>query len=117
MKQKKLGYSTVALSKRKAIKRDVKEKHGQFVADRVSDRISKVLSDLKKFPEMGVSMREQYDLDCDYYILFIEQNYFIYRIMDDMIMILEIFNEKENFMYQFFGVVTTSQETIDYWNE
>ena len=48
MKPKKLGYSTVALSKRKAIKRDVKNKHGQFVADRISDRISKVLSDLKK---------------------------------------------------------------------
>ena len=37
----------------KAIKRDVKTKHGQFVADRVSHRIGKVLSDLKKFPEMG----------------------------------------------------------------
>ena len=117
MKPKKLGYSTVALSKRKEIKRDVKIKHGQFVADRISDRISKVLSDLKKFPEMGISMREQYDLDCDYYMLFIEHNYFIYRIMDDMIMILEIFNEKEDFMYQLFGIVTTSQETIDYWNE
>lgn len=92
-------------------------KHGQYVADRVSNRISKVLSDLKKFPEMGGSMREQYDLDCDYYMLFIEHNYFIYRIMDDMIMILEIFNEKEDFMYQLFGIVTTSQETIDYWNE
>lgn len=30
-------------------------------------------------------------------------------------MILEIFNEKEDFMRQMFGVVTTSQETIDYW--
>ena len=117
MKQKKLGYSTVALSKRKAIKRDVKTKHGQFVADRVSNRISKVLSDLKKFPEMGVSMREQYDLDCDYYMIIIEHNYFIYRIMEDMIMILEIFNEKEDFMYHLFGIVTASQETIDYWNE
>ncbi len=37
--------------------------------------------------------------------------------MDNMIMILEIFNEKEDFMYQLFGIVTTSQETIDYWNE
>lgn len=45
---------------------------------------------------MGISMREQYDLDCDYYMFFVEKNYFIYRILDDMIMILEIFNEKED---------------------
>ena len=37
--------------------------------------------------------------------------------MDDKIIILEIFNEKEDFMYQMFGIVTISQETIDYWNE
>lgn len=27
------------------------------------------------------------------------------------------FNEKEDFMRQMFGIVTTSQETIDYWGE
>ena len=67
-------------------------------------------------------MREKYDLDCDYYMLFIEHNYFIYRILEDMIMILmimilEIFNEKEDFMYQLFGIVTTSQDTLDHWGE
>jgi hypothetical protein len=34
-----------------------------------------------------------------------------------MIMILEIFNEKEDFMYQMFGISTTSKETLDYWGE
>ena len=117
MKPMKIAYSSVALSKRKAIKRSIKEKHGQVVADRVSSNISKRISELKEFPEMGISMRKKYDLDCEYYMLFVEHNYFIYRIMDDMIMILEIFNEKEDFMYQLFGIVTTSQETIDYWGE
>ena len=62
-------------------------------------------------------MRKQYGLKCDYYILFIEHNYFVYHIMEDMVMILEIFNEKEDFMYQMFGIVTTNQETIEYWGE
>ena len=117
MKLRKIVYSAIALSKRKAIKREVKDKHGQTVADRVAKHISEALSELKKFPEMGISMREQYDLDCDYYMFYIEKNYFVYRILDDMIMILEIFNEKEDFMYQLLGIVTTSQETIDYWGE
>ncbi len=62
-------------------------------------------------------MRDKYDLDCDYYMLFGEHNYFIYRILDEIILILEIFNEKEDFMYQLFGVITTSQDTLDYLGE
>lgn len=114
---RKLVYSPIALSKRKKIKREVKERYGKGKADSVSNHISKVLADLKKFPDMGTSMREKYDLDCDYYVLFIAPNYFIYCILDDSIMILEIFNEKEDFMFQLFGIVTISQETLDYWKE
>ena len=50
-------------------------------------------------------------------MLFVEHNYIIYRVFDDLILILEIFNEKEDFMYQLFGVISTSQETLDYWDE
>ena len=76
MKWRKIAYSAIALSKRRAIKRVVKEKHGQYVADRVSKHISEALSRLKNFPELRISMREQYDLDCDYYMLFVEKNMF-----------------------------------------
>lgn len=117
MKRKKITYSAIAISKRKAIKREIKKKHGQVVADKISNYISKAVAELKQFPEMGISMREKYGLDCDYYMLFVEHNYYIYRIVEDMVLILEIFNEKEDFMYQLFGIITTSQETIDYWGE
>lgn len=117
MKQRKLVYSAIALSKRKAIKKEIKERYGQERADKFSNHISKILSELKKYPEMGTSIREKYDLDCDYYMLFVEHNYFIYRTTDEMIVILEIFHEREDFIYQMFGIVTTSQETLDYWGE
>ena len=117
MMQRKIAYSEIALSKRKAIKKDIKEKYGKERADIFSKHISKSIAELKKFPELGVSLKEKYDLECDYYMLFIEHNYFIYRILEDMILILEIFNEKEDFMYQLFGIVTTSQDTLDYWGE
>lgn len=41
----------------------------------------------------------------------------IYRILDGLILILEIFNEKEDFRYQLFGVSTISQDMLDYWSE
>lgn len=111
MIQRKIVYSQTALDKRKAIKQEIKEKYGQGHADKFSRNISKTIAGLKEFPEMGVSLRKKYVLDCDYYMLFIEHNYFIYRIMEDMIMILEIFNEREDFMYQLFGIVTATQDT------
>ncbi len=115
--RRKIVYSEMALSKRKKIKKEIKDLYGQERANRFSAHVSAVISNLKEYPKMGVSMRDRYDLDCDYYMLLIEQNYFIYRIWDDKIIILEIFNEREDFMYQMFGIVTTSQETEDYWGE
>lgn len=117
MTQRRIVYSEIALSKRKAIKKSIKDNYGKERADKFSAHISKTIAELKQFPDMGTSMREKYNLDCDYYMLFIEHNYFIYRIMDEMILILEIFNEREDFMQQMFGIVTTSQETLDYWGE
>lgn len=117
MKRRRIAYSEIALSKRKAVKKDIKERYGKERADIFSEHISKSIAELKKFPELGVPLKEKYDLNCDYYMLFVEHNYFIYRILDDVILILEIFNEKEDFMYQLFGVVTTSQDTLDYWDE
>lgn len=115
--QRKIVYSKIALSKRKAIKKKIKDFYGKEKADKFSDHVSKTLAELKRFPDMGVSIRAKYDLDCDYYMMFIEHNYFIYRITDEMILILEIFNEKEDFLRQMFGIVTTTQDTLDYWKE
>ncbi len=117
MIQKKVLYSEIALKKRKAIKKDIKDRYGKERADKFSEHISKTIAKLKQFPEMGSSMRNKYGLDCDYYVIFIEHNYFIYRITDEMILILEIFNEREDFMRQMFCIVTTPQETLDYWGE
>lgn len=117
MKQRKIVYSQVALTKRKIIKKDIKEKYGEEKANKFSNHVTRVLAELKKYPQMGSSIREKYGSECEYYILFVEHNYFVYRITEEMIMILEIFHEKEDFIYQMFGVTTTSQETLDYWNE
>ena len=38
------------------------------------------------------------------------------KIMDRII-IVEIFDEREDFMYKLFGIRSISQESIDYWNE
>lgn len=73
---------------------------------------------LETFPQSGIRISSQYDIKCDYSYIIAEHNYFFYRIKDkDTILILEMFHEKEDFMRKLFGIVTTSQDTIDYWGE
>lgn len=73
--RRKIAYSEITLSKRKAIKKDIKERYGKERADKFSKHISEGIAKLKKFPELGISLREKFDLDCDYYMFFIEHNY------------------------------------------
>ena len=49
--------------------------------------------------------------------IYVSKNYVFYRIEEKYIRIINLYYEKEDFMWQLFGVDTTSQETIDYWNE
>ena len=74
---------------------------------------------LKKLrSELTQRISSQYDVESDYSYIFVEHNYFFYRLTaNETILILEMFHEKEVFMRKLFGIVTTSQETIDYWKE
>lgn len=54
--------------------------------------------------------------NCGYSFIFVEHNYLFYRMKDkNTVLVLEMFHEKEDFMRKLFGVVTTSQETLNYW--
>ena len=68
MTGRKIAYSEIALSKRKAIKMEIKDRYGKERADKFSEHISKSIAKLKNFPELGASLRDKFDLDCDYYI-------------------------------------------------
>ena len=47
--------------------------------------------------------------------LFVPRNYVFYRIEDKIIRIINLYHEKDDFMWQLFGIDTTPQDTINYW--
>ena len=53
----------------------------------------------------------------DYRYIVVSRNYVFYRIEDEGIRIIYLYHEKEDFMWQLFGIDTTPQDTIDYWDE
>ncbi len=100
---KKLKYSPDAREKLKQIKRDVTQKFG--------------VDTLQQFENKGVSVESVLGIPCDYRMLYVHHNYAFYQIEADAIKIIDIYNEKEDFMQKLFGIKMITEETEDYWEE
>ena len=55
--------------------------------------------------------RKMFDVVSDYRYIFVSGNYVFYRIEDKYIRIINLYHEKEDFMWQLFGIDTTPQDT------
>ena len=92
----------------------------QFGVDdrkKIIKEIGSRVRSLREHEQLGVSVRERYGVDTDCLCIFIEKNYVFYRIEPDCIYVVNIYNEREDFMMDLFGIKTTSQESEDYWGE
>jgi hypothetical protein len=79
--------------------------------------MTKAVRRLEEYSGSGVDISQMYDVDTDYFYIFTHHNYFIYRIENDKVIIVQMFNEKEDFMIKLFGISGRTQESIDYWGE
>ena len=79
--------------------------------------IMSALDNMAYFSLDGTSIREQYGIDCDYRYIYTHKNYFIFTKTQTQVNILDMFNEKEDFIFKLFGVSMRSKDSIDYWGE
>lgn len=114
---KKLEYSQIVRRKLKALRVRLTDEFGSEAAGKALKRITEAARGLEDFAEKGVSVSSMYDIDCNYRYLYAGHNYLFYRIEKDRIIIVEMFDEREDFMYKLFGIRLISQESLDYWDE
>ena len=114
---KKIKYSPDAADKLRALKRDISGQYGTDKAKQIVKLITDSINSLTLFEKKGPAVSELFDVITDYRYLYVSRNYVFYHIEDECIRIVNIYNEKEDFMLQLFGIDTTPQETIDYWGE
>lgn len=114
---KKLEYSQVVRRKLKALKVRLTDEFGSEAARKALKKITDAARGLEDFAEKGVSVSSLYDIDCDYRYLYAGHNYLFYRIEKDRIIIVEMFDEREDFIYKLFGISSISQDSLDYWGE
>ena len=58
-----------------------------------------------------------FDIETDYWYVFIHHHYLIYRFDDRKVIIVQMFHEREDFMMKLFGVTGRTEESIEYWGE
>ena len=92
------------------------EKRGEKKLSHIMDSIGK----LEFFPSAGVPISVIYDIEPEfekYRMLYVDKNYILYYFEKDVVYITEMYDEREDVAMKFFGIRTTSQETLDYWKE
>lgn len=114
---KKVEYSQIVRNKLKTLRTHLTEEFGSEVSKRSLKKITDAARGLGEFPEKGISVALMYGIDCDYRYIYAGRSYLFYRIESDKIIIAEMFDDREDFMYKLFGISTTTQESIDYWDE
>lgn len=114
---KKIKYTPDAADKLRSIKSAVSARYGSQKAKEIIEKIIGAIRGLVDNEQKGPSVENMFGEMSDYRYIFVSKNYVFYSIEDDCIKIINIYNEKEDFMWLLFGIDTTLQETIDYWNE
>lgn len=84
---------------------------GADVEKRVVSNMTQALQRLQQFEESGVSVEKTIGVPCDYLMVYTEHNYAFYRITEETIYIVDIFHEREDFMWKLSGIRATSQKT------
>ena len=113
----KLKYSPDASDKLKEIKKQISASIGKDVAAKIVSRIMKEIRGLQDNPEKGPSVESMLNIPTNYRFLHVEHNYIFYRIEDDTVFVIDIYNEREDFMWKMFGVNLRTLDSIDFWGE
>ena len=114
---KKLRYSPDYTEKIRKLKKYLDFQFDRDAREKVIKEIGNRVRSLRENEQMGVSVRDMYGVDTDCLCIFVAKNYVFYRVGPDCIYVVNIYNEREDFMMDLFGIKTTSQETEDYWDE
>ena len=114
---KKLEYSQIVRRKLKKLRLQLNSEFGTEVSRNAIKKITDAARGLEQFSEKGVSVSAMYGIDCDYRYLYVSHNYLFYIIEDNRIIIAEMVDDREDFMYKLFGVKTSIEDVDEYGKE
>ena len=112
-----LEFSQIVRRKLKRLKKYLIKTYNADFASKIINHIISTAENLISNPDMGVALSSLYDVDTDFRLLFVNHQYLFYYKDGDKIIVAEMLDEREDFMFKLFGLSGRSQESIDYWGE
>ena len=113
----KIAYSPLVKRKMKKLRAWLTERFGEETSKRVLAGIMKDTETLITYAHSGTNISELYHIDTEYWYLFSHHQYLIYRIDPNIITIVQMFHEREDFMIKLFGISGRTPESIIFWGE
>ncbi len=86
-------------------------------ADTIGKDILRSCNELKRFPEKGKSVSERFGIDIDMLFLVVGKNIIFYRIEDEFIEIVRMFDTRMDIMFRMFGIEADGSEEQDRRND
>lgn len=114
---KKIIYSPDYKAKIRKMRRELDRQFGSETRQEIFKKINDRIHSIQDHEDIGLSCREVFCVDTDYQCIYTAKNYIFYRIDEDAIRIVKIYDEREDIMWKMFGIKTTTKETEDYWKE
>lgn len=101
------------------LKRKLLLVQGEEKATKTIKNILNVLDDLGIFSSIGKNIKDTYDINCpsNWFLIYVDKNYFVYSRTDKLITILKMYSNKQDFIYDLFGIEMRSDESKIYWGE
>lgn len=112
----KLKYAPKALEDLQEIKRYVTDQFGEERAIACVRDILSTIKQLEVFPDEGLDLGNIIEYPTDYRYLVVKPNYVFYRVENEIVKIIRILNEKQDFMQILFGISSISEEGEQYWD-
>jgi plasmid stabilization system protein ParE len=113
----KVEYSQIVRKKMKVLKKYLTDSFGENNAKKGIKQITSSIKKLGNHPDMGIDLSGMFGVDTDYKYLYVNHNYMFYYVEEDKVIVAEMFDEREDFMYKLFGISSESEESVDYWGE
>ncbi|SEL38168.1 MULTISPECIES: type II toxin-antitoxin system RelE/ParE family toxin [unclassified Butyrivibrio] len=114
---KTLKYSPDYKEKIAKMRKYLDSQFGDAKRKEIFSAINNRIQSIRKHEDIGISVRDMFGVDTDYQYIYAVKNYVFFRIDETQIYIVNIYDEREDFMWKLFGIKTTPQETEDYWKE
>ena len=110
MTMKRIVYSPDYKEKIIQLRNDLDLKYGPSSRKKVLADINHRLQLLRTQNYLGISLREMYGIDCDFYYLFVAHNYIFYEVGPEIIFVINMYHEREDHIIKFLGNITRLHE-------